>query len=408
MWFYTKLAWRNIFRNKRRTIIASIAIGIGLACLIFYDALVIGMEDSFVRSATGSFLGEAQIHREGFRETQEVEQTIHNLDEILENLQQEEIVSHFSPRTLNLGMITSPSNVDSVLLVGIRPESEKFISKVDEAIQEGGYFEEGKPRDIVIGSKLAEILEVGLGDRVVLTVSQAESGDLSQEMFRISGLYHFNINEMDRGMAFIRLEKAQEMLGIDGQAHQIALQFKQMEMAGDGDLPFWSKYSRYGNEAVSWGELLPQLKAIFEMTGLFRSVMALILMVVVIFGIINTLFMSLYERLFELGVLRAVGTRPGGVLKLMLFESGALGIVSSIVGVIISLIISGIVSKTGIDYRGLEFAGSTISEVLYPVMTWFQYIIYPVGLIIFVLLVGLYPATVAARMKITEAMRKSL
>jgi ABC-type antimicrobial peptide transport system permease subunit len=136
--------------------------------------------------------------------------------------------------------------------------------------------------------------------------------------------------------------------------------------------------------------------------------MALILMVVVIFGIINTLFMSLYERLFEFGVLRAVGTRPGGVLKLMLFESGALGVISTVVGVILSLIVCGVFSKTGIDYRGLEFAGSTISEVLYPVMTWWQYVIYPLGLIGFVLLVGFYPAVVAARMKIVEAMRKSL
>lgn len=408
MWFYIKLAWRNIFRNKRRTIIASIAIGIGLACLIFYDALIIGMEDNMIQAATSSFLGEAQIHRQGFRDTQEVDITINELQQISRELQKEKIVAAFTPRTLSLGMITSPANVQSVLMVGVKPETEQFISKIDDAIREGGFFSSKSSRDIVIGSRLAEILEVSLGDRVVMTAAQAKTGDLSQEMFRISGIYHFDIREMDTGMAFVRLEKAQVMLGIDGQVHQIALKFKDMALAADETLPFWEKYSRHGNEAVSWGELLPQLKGIFELTGAFRGVMALILMFVVIFGIINTLFMSLYERLFEFGVLRAVGTRPTGVVKLMLFEAGSLGILSILFGVVISLVFTGIVAHTGIDYRGIEFAGATFQDMLYPVMTVSQYIMYPIGLLFFVFLVGLYPAAVAARMSISEALRKSL
>jgi ABC-type antimicrobial peptide transport system permease subunit len=144
------------------------------------------------------------------------------------------------------------------------------------------------------------------------------------------------------------------------------------------------------------------------MTGSFRAILAFLLIIVVIFGIINTLFMSLYERLFEFGVLRAVGTRPWGVFKLMLAESGSLGIISAVIGVVISLILTGIISKTGIDYRGLEFAGTTFQDLLYPVMKVYQFIVYPIGLFLFTLLVGLYPATVASRMSITDAIRRSL
>jgi ABC-type lipoprotein release transport system permease subunit len=408
MGFYIKLAWRNIFRNKRRTIIAGIAIAIGLASLILNDAFMIGMENNIVKSATASFLGEAQIHGAGFRETQEVEKTIHKLDEVVKNLQEEEIVDAFTLRTMSFGMITSPADVSSVLLVGINPETEKHLSQIDEAINQGGYFAGDDAHDIIIGSKLAETLEVSLGDRLVATVSQAKTGDLSQEMFRISGIYHFNMKELDTGMAFIRLEKAQQMLGIGGSVHQIAVKFKDRNYAMQVGLPFWEKYSQNKNEAVSWTKLLPQLKAVFDMSGISLAVMCFILASVVVFGIINTLFMSLYERMFEFGVLRAVGTRSSGVRKLVLFEAGALGIVSIILGLILGFVVTFILTKTGVDYRGIEFAGTTIKDMLYPEMQLSQFIIYPIGVFVFMLLVGLYPAFTAGRMSIANALRKSL
>ena len=408
MWFYIKLAWRNVLRNKRRTIIAGIAIGIGLACLIFYDGLIIGMEDVAIRSATDSFIGEAQIHREGFQSSRDTVLTINQSKEVFKELEADPLVKDYCSRTLAMGMITSPANVNSVMLVGIDPQRERTISKIDDAIKEGNFFSEANPRDIVIGSKLAEILEIGLGDRLVATVSTAHSGDLSQEMFRVSGIYHFSIADMDQGLAFIRLPIAQQMLGLGDQVHEIAIKFNQLKYASQKDIPFWKTFSRHGNEAISWEELLPQLKNIFEMTGTFRYVMAFLLIIVVIFGIINTLFMSLYERLFEFGVLRAVGTRPWGIFKLMLAESGSLGIISAVIGIVISLILTGLVAKTGIDYRGIEFAGTTFNDLLYPVMKIYQFIVYPAGLFVFTLLVGIYPAIVASRMSITDAIRRSL
>ncbi|MBN2345155.1 MAG: ABC transporter permease [Candidatus Aminicenantes bacterium] len=408
MGFTIKLAWRNVLRNKRRTVIAGIAIGIGLAFLIFYDGLIIGMEDVAIRSATASFMGEAQIHRRGFRQTQDGALTVRGSAAVMERLRADPLVAAHCPRTLSLGMITSPANVNSILLVGVDPERERRISRIDDAIAQGGFFRGDNPRDMVVGSELAEILEVGLGDRLVATVATAGNGDLAQEMFRVSGIYHFSIKEMDQGMAFVRLPVAQRMLGIGERVHEIAIRFTQLKLASQRDLPFWEAYSANGNEAVSWADLLPQLKTIFDMTGTGRAVMAFLLIIVVIFGIINTLFMSLYERLFEFGVLRAVGTRPWGVFKLMLAESGSLGIISAAIGVLLSLILIAILSKTGIDYRGIEFAGTTFQDLLYPVVKAYQFIVYPAGLFVFTLLVGVYPAAVAARMSITDAIRRSL
>ncbi|MDH4223079.1 MAG: ABC transporter permease, partial [candidate division Zixibacteria bacterium] len=249
---YLKLAIRNIFRNKRRTLIAGSAIGIGLAALIFTDALILGMEKNMIVSATESFLGEGQIHHKDFRETFDVEKTIENKSEAISQLKTEKIVSRFTQRTLAFAMVTSPSNLASVTMVGIDPETEQYLSQIDEAIIKGTYFSGKNERDIVIGSKLAEILEVGLGSRVVLTVTQSRSGELSQEMFLVSGIYNFNIKEMDQGMAFVRLPQAQKMLNLGEEIHEITLRFTESSYARDRNLLFWERYSKGGNEAVSW------------------------------------------------------------------------------------------------------------------------------------------------------------
>ena len=408
MWLIlVKLAWRNIFRNKRRTLIASIAIGIGLTALIFIDAFMIGMAETMIRTATASFLGDAQIHREGFRDTQEVSLTIQALDKVTENLAKEEIVEHWTQRTLAFGMITSPANVSAINLIGVHPPTEKFLSLIDDAITEGAYFEADNSRDIVIGAKLAEILEIGRGDRVVVTVAQAESGDLSQEMFRVSGIYRFVGEEMNSGMAFVRIEKAQEMLAIGNRVHEIAIKFTSLVYTQDPDLAFWETYSEHGNEALSWTELMSQLTVVLEITKYSKYIMGVILFGVVIFGIINTLFMSLYERMFEFGVLRAVGTRPFGMARIILFEAGALAIVSIGLGSVLGFLVTALLAHTGIDYTGIEMMGVTMQEFIYPVLEVQQFIIYPISVFVFTIIAGLYPARHVAKMAPVDAMRRS-
>lgn len=407
MKLYLKLAIRNLFRNKRRTFIAGTAIGIGLASLIFTDAVIIGMEQNMVASATQSFMGEGQIHLKGFRETYEVEKTIAHQSEVVAGLKQEKVVGRFTRRTLCFSMITSPANLSAVTMVGIDPSTERYLSQIDEAITAGSYFDGDDKRDVVIGSKLAEILEVDIGSRVVLTVAQAHSGDLSQEMFRVSGIFHFNVKEMDRGMVFVRLPQAQQMLGIGDEIHEIALLLNDGSLGRNNNLSLWEKYSKDGNEALSWTKILPEVELALKVSQYATYILGLILFGVVALGIINTLFMSLYERMFEFGVLRAVGTRAATMARLILFEAGALSLLSIILGSILGLVVTYIIMKVGINYTGIEFSGVTFRELLYPVLKIRQFIIYPIAVFVFTTLTGLYPAIFAAKMSPAKAMRRS-
>jgi ABC-type lipoprotein release transport system permease subunit len=408
MSLYAKLAWRNIFRNKRRTYITGTAIAIGLAALIFLDALYIGMANNMIASATASFTGEGQIHARDFLQTQDVNKTVADLDKVVARLKEESVLKKYSLRTLCQGTVTSAADVDPVLLIGIRPELEKDLSQVDDTIIQGSFFSGDNSQDIVIGSKLADLLSVGLGDRVVITVSQAGSGSLSQDLFRISGIYRFNIEDLDNGLAFVRLNKAQAMLNLGNRVHEIALAFKDPRISQDESNPFWAKYSFSGNEAQGWTKLFPALKSIYDLTQIGILIVGVILFAVVALGIINTLFMSIYERMFEFGVLRAVGTRPFGIRKLVVWEAGALAVLSIGLGVALGFIFTLIISRTGLDYKGVEFAGVTIKELIYPVLKVKQFIIYPVCVLLFTLFVGLYPASYAARMSVIGAMKRTL
>lgn len=403
-----KLAWRNVLRNKRRTFLSGTAVGITLASLMLIDGLYIGMLKGMIMTATDTFLGQGQIHAKGFSDTLEVEKTINGSENILASLDKEPLLEAYSPRTASFAMLSSPAGVTSVLLYGIDPAREKNISMIDETIRDGEYLQPEGERQILIGSKAAETLEAGLGDRLVLTVAQAGTGELSQEMFRISGIYHMGIREADSGMAFIHIDKARQLLALGPGTHEIVLKFKDLDSAGDRTLPFWSSYSGNSNEALGWRDLIPQLDGIIEMTEISTIVTSTLVFCIVAVIIMNALFMSLYERMFEFGVLRAIGTRPLNMALIIFFEAAALSAISIIMGLVLGLGVVSFFSWYGIDYRGIEFAGVTVNELLYPELAVNQFTTYPLLIFIFSLVAAIYPALFAAKMTPARAMQRSM
>lgn len=403
-----KLAWRNVLRNKRRTILSGIAVGITLASIMLIDGLYIGMIKGMIGTATDTFLGHGQIHAEGFSDTLEVEKTINNSDEVLKSLKSEKLISGFSPRMVSFAMLSSTSGVNSVVLYGIDPDKEKDISMIDEAMTEGSYLSPEEEGKILIGYKTAGTLEVKVGDRIVATVAQAGTGELSQDLFRVSGIYHMGVREADSGLAFILIGKSRKMLALEGKTHEIALRFHDINNAGDRSLPFWKKYSSGGNEAIGWKDIVPQLEGVIDMTDISTAITLSLVFCIVGVIIMHALFMSLYERMFEFGILRAIGTRPLSMALIIFFEAAALSVISIIMGLLLGLGVVGFFAWHGIDYKGIEFAGVTINELLYPEFALKQFTFYPVMIFIFSIAAAIYPAVFAARMTPAKAMQRSM
>lgn len=404
---YLKLAWRNLFRNKRRTFLSALAIGVGIAALIFVDALLIGWKENMIRTATSTFMGEGQMHRQGYRDTQEVDKTIGHPGKWVDKLTSNPDIQWVTPRTQSFGMIASPANVQSILINGIDPATEKNISTLDEAIIDGQFLEENNGKNkILIGRKLADILEVEPGDKIILTVAQAQTGDTAQEMFRIGGIFEFKIRQMDRSVAFIGLQTSQKLFNINDEVHEIAFTFKDQNLSTQPEHPVWHLVDDPDLEILSWLELMPELKAMLKWLNVSMLIMSLILFGIVAAGIVNTLFMSLYERMFEFGVLRALGTRPGNMALLIVFEAGALAAISAVFGALMGGVLIMIFSHLGLDYSDTEFVNVAITHRIYPVIQAYQFIVYPLALIVFTMGVGLYPAIHAARISPSSAMKK--
>jgi ABC-type lipoprotein release transport system permease subunit len=408
MRFYLKLAWRNIFRNRRRTFLTGLIIGLGLTSMIFVDASMVGMKENMISAATSSFLGDAEIHRSGFQESQDATMTIGQLNRVVSMLRDDPHVASFTERTICNATVSSPADLASVVLYGIVPDSEQALSKVDESMIEGSYLETDGQGRALLGAELAESLDVSVGDRVVLTVSKAGTGELAQNLFRVGGIFRMHIQEMDTSVVLVPLEQAQQMLGIGRGVHEIAVRFRRLEYATAGQKEFSQRYSSFGNAAETWPQLLPQIKYMLDMTNISIAITVIIVFAMIIFGIINTLFMALYERIFEFGVLRAVGTRAGKLRTLIVFEAGSLAIYSIALGMILGAVATLIGSLVGLDLTGVELAGATFTGRIYTVFALRQFTLYPLLVFAFTLLVSLYPAGHAARMSVARALQRAI
>ena len=407
MKFYLKMARRNIFRNKKRTFLTGLIIAIGLASLMFTDAVTVGMKKNMISSVTSSFLGDAQIHREGFQESLDPEKTIAEAETMLSRLKNDPAVKHYTRRVTGFGTVSSPADINSVAVYGIDPEREPAVSELDEALEHGSYFTEDGG-GILLGSELAEELEAETGDRIVVSVSNARTGDLAQNLFRVAGIYSLQIEEFDASAAFIPLAKAQELFGVGGGMHEIAVTFHDRQYARAHAQKFKERYGTAGNVVETWPELVPQMKRMLELTDFSVGIVMLIVFAVIIFGIINTLFMSLYERTFEFGVLRAVGTRAGRLKTMVVFEAASLGLYSAVMGIVLGALLIYLGSVTGLNLSGVEVAGATITETLYTDFRPRQFILHPLLILAFTILVSFYPARHAGKMSITDALQKTL
>jgi ABC-type lipoprotein release transport system permease subunit len=408
--FYLKLAFRNLFRNRRRTFLTGLIIGVGLAAIMFTDAWIMGMKENMIASATSSFLGEAQIHREGYLESQDSELTLGELPAIRSQLDSDPAVDTYSERVASFGTVSSPADVASIQLYGVDPAREKALSKFDEAMIAGSYLSPGPSGSdgVLLGSGLAERLEVSVGDRVVLTVSRASGGELSQDLFRVSGLFRMHIEQLDDAVALIPLKSAQRLVGIGNRVHEIAVRFRDPQYSREHGREFSARYSRFGNRGESWQELVPQLKYILDLTDASVGITVVIVFAVIIFGIVNTLFMSLYERLFEFGVLRAVGTRPAGIRRLIVSEAGVLALYAILLGVALGAALIALGSVFGLDLTGVELAGATFTGRIYTVFRPRQFLLHPALVFAFTVLVSLYPAGFAGRMSVTRALQRTM
>lgn len=402
-----KLAFRNLFRNTRRTILTCILVSSSLIVLILVDGMVLGMIDVMVGGITHTLEGEAQVNRKGFRDNFEVDYVIENPDSILSTLDNDPDVSGAAPRILVGGMIASSYNTVGGLIYGVDASRELKVSKIRDALVDGEYLT-GTEREILLGKKMAELLEVKLGDRITITAASVDDNEISQDLFRLKGIVEFGPEEMDENFAFINLDQAQRFLGMASRLHQVAIRFHDPETPKNRDLPLFRDLTDNENEAQGWLDLQPAIGGMIEMSNFSTAIVGVIVFLLTSLGVINSMFMSIYERIYEFGVAKAIGTTPARIIQLVMFEALLLAIMSCIAGLILGYLISDYFANNGIPMGKMEFSGVVLDGNIRTKMAVYQFATFPIYVTLLTLAAAIYPAIFASRIVPTQALQRSL
>jgi len=402
-----KLAFRNLFRNTRRTVLTSLLISSSLIVLILVDGLMLGVIKVMVGGITQTLEGEAQVMRKGFQNNFEAEYIIVNPTDAITQIKKSDSIEGYGPRVIIGGMLASSYNTSGTLVYGVDATQELKVSRISEAIVEGEYLS-GKPREILIGKPAADLLEVELGDRLIITAATVDTNEISQELFRLSGIFEFGPEEMDKNLAFINLDKAQEVLGMEGNLHQIALRFVNPEDANQVELPIFEQLNNSDNEALGWLTLQPSIGTMIEMSRYSTAIVGVVLFLLTSLGVINSMFMSIYERIYEFGVAKAIGTTPWQIIQLVLFEALLLAALSCIFGLSAGYLLGDYFATNGIPMGKMEVSGVLLDGNIYTELALYQFTNFPIYVTLLTLAAAIYPATFASRIVPTEALQRAL
>jgi len=404
-----QVAWRNIWRNPRRTAVILTAIIIGVWSMVFLGALMQGMLVAMVENGIATLTGDAQIHKQGYRSDPVVENSMTEPDEVAAALARLLPADAKWTARIRVGAVANNARHSSGLtMVGVDPEREAEISFIGpEAIVEGRWLDDDDEHGIVVGKSLTDKFETKLGHKLLL-MSQDTNKEIASRSFRIVGIFRAEFESTEKQFAFVTRPAAEEMLGLDGAFSEICIRIEDHYAAKDivdklkAALP-----ETY--EINTWRELSPILDAYLELNNIFVYIWYLVVFIAMGFGIVNTTLMAVFERMREFGLLKALGMKPWWIIREVLLESFFLLLLGIAAGNALGLLSSWALSGAGIDLSamaaGVEFSG--MPRIIYPAVQGKDILAANLVVLVLGLLVSLYPASKAARFTPVEALTRT-
>lgn len=396
------LAWRNLWRNPRRTVITLIVVSVGLWSVLFFNSFLAAWGEASKQETLGLLIGQGQIHAPGYLNDPNIDRLMAPPDAVLTQALSAPAIAAWAPRLQLPGVVVSEYKTLPVTVLGVDPAAEKQVSSLPGKLVEGRYLNDTDDASVVLGLALVDKLKSGLGRRVIL-MSQNTDGSLSEQSFDVVGLFD-STKEVEEFYAFTGLKAAQDFVGLQDQIAQIVFTIPKDEMlettvadiaisAPDLDVKSWKKLSLFLATTDSFMQSF-----IYIWLAVVFSLMAI--------GIVNTQLMAVFERTHEFGLLQALGMKPRQVLLLVTLEGVFLIGFGVVFGVLLAALTIWSLSD-GVDLsafsEGLEMAQA--GQILRPEYDVSGFIIF--SLIIWVLgvLVALWPARRASKLSPVEAMR---
>jgi ABC-type lipoprotein release transport system permease subunit len=407
MFKYLKMAWRNMWRNWRRTLIATVAIVLGLILLVFMDAMIAGSDQAIYSNSVRLYGGNLQVHSPGYRAkaSRMPVLPLANAEIVLETVSAQPQVVAASMRINTGGMVSNHRDAVPVAITAIQPEREAPVSLIAENITEGRYLEPADEDAILIGRELADLLGAQVGDRVIL-LGQRKDESMRQATMTIAGIYDLGLGEAEKGTVFINLSQAQVLYNLRDQATEVTAMLERVGQEDNLVPVLQSALPAY--EVDTWDSLRPELQETLAMKSTFTSIFGFIVVMIAAIGIFNLMMMAVYERTREMGVMAAMGMKSRQLLGLFLMEGAMIGIFGAVIGCIAAWILVWAVAQVGIDFSSLtsemDETVALMGSRLYPAIELSKIIGYGVAVAIIAALATLYPAWQAARQEPAQAL----
>jgi ABC-type lipoprotein release transport system permease subunit len=404
---FWKIAFRNIARKKRRTLLTVSAVSLGLAALIFIWGYVDGMNQQMIDNATGYFTGDLQVQAKGFQQSRDPELAIWEPGPVVRLLRQTDGVEAVTARVELPALLGVGENSSGALLVGVDPDTETAVTRIHEAISLGRYLRGSDGEVIVLGDELASRLKVSVNDTVLVLV-QTAYGSIGAGLFEVVGIIRTGTKTVDATLAFVPLATAQDLYALDSGVTGLVARLadkKGSRLLADR---LAQKLDSETLQVLDWRELLPDLVSMVAFHDSFTYVVMIIVFTVVAIGVTNTILMAVVERTREFGILMALGMRPLQVVRLVLYESLILGLVGVVLGGALGLLVTLYFKRVGLDFSAYIAAVQTmagLTAVVYPMIDS-AHLSFSVGLVLaFSVLASIYPASRAARLDPVVAIR---
>jgi ABC-type lipoprotein release transport system permease subunit len=399
------LAWRNLWRNHRRTIVMVSAITIGVWAMIFMTALMRGMVNDMVRDGIRALPGHVQVHHPDFRDDPSILNLIPTSDSVLTAAFSQAGFDGWSSRVKVPAVISSERESRGVTLIGVDPSLERSLHAVGSEVAEGRNLEDVNDGGVIIGRKLADRLDTEIGKRIVL-MSQDPDNEIADRGYRIVGLFEANLEQVEESFVFAGKSTLQKMLGIEDQVSEVAVlgtDYRDLERLTEQV----ATLAGGGVEVLPWQQLNSYLGSMLKVMDGFVLVWMIVIFLALSFGLVNTLVMAVFERVREIGLMLALGMRPSNILGQIIVESSLLLVFGLILGNVLAWA-SVVPLQDGIDIsavaQGMEMFGA--SSVLYPELELKDMITANVVVLVLGFFASLSPAWRASRYEPIEAITK--
>jgi ABC-type lipoprotein release transport system permease subunit len=414
-----QLAWRNLWRNPRRTFIAMAAIALGYAMLLFVACLMAGLRWQMIENGTRLVLSQIQVHAPGYYPNRSIQKTLGgakgtDVGALLATITADPRIYAAAPRVYGYGLASaSHGSSAGVALLGVVPDEEPKVTVLDTQVVRGSYLSRLAPKRVVMGDKLAGVIGVQVGSEIVL-LTQAADGSMGNDLYTVGGIFHTGLDALDRGLVLMSLSSLQDLLQLEpGRIHEVGIKLYDITEATTVAAALGVRLSRLlPVRARAWPELAPELAAYVQFNQGVTFVLFFIFFLLAVIGIMNTMLMAVFARTRELGMLMALGMRPGQVVVLIMAEAVGLAGAALIVGGALGAPLLWYLQEHGLDLGGaagevVSVAGVVVGHLWYGRQDFPAYGEAAAGLAVTALVSALYPAWRAAHFRPSEAIRRA-